>query len=140
MTQSEATELLNQRLKTEWVAAHATVPYALNNETYRGNGQRPFAVFIVAGVTPEQRSMGPEGTRRFEYKATFVAQLFGELDKGTSELDALVDSVRTIFQSKHLGTAGDPMWTKAAQASNPIQKDGLNMVVVQVPLTWFNLE
>lgn len=139
MKQSEATELLDQRLRTEWAVANPTVPYALNNETFRP-AQRPFAVFIVAGVTREQRSMGPVGTRRFEYKGTFVAQLFGELDKGTAELDALVDSVRAIFGSKHLSTASDPLWTKGDVTSNPIQRDGLSMVTVQIPFTFYNLE
>lgn len=139
MKQSEATELLDDRLRTEWVTAHPAVPYSLNNETFRP-ASRPFACFIVAGVTREQRSMGKVGQRRFEYKATFVAQLFGELDKGTKEIDLLVDSVRAIFGSKHLSTAGDPLWTKGDVTSNPIQKDGLSMVVVSVPFSFFNLE
>lgn len=139
MKQSEATELLNQRLKTEWVAAHPLVPYSLNNEMFRP-AARPFACFIVAGVTSEQRSMGAVGTRRFEYKGTFVAQLFGEIDKGTAEVDELVDSVRSIFSAKHLSSAGDPMWTKGAVVSNPVQRDGLHLVVVSIPLVWFNLE
>lgn len=139
MKQSEATELLDEKLRTDWTVAHPTVPYALNNETFRP-AARPFAVFIVAAVTPEQRSMGPVGTRRFEYKGTFVAQLFGEIDAGTKQVDLLVDTVRAIFQSKHFGTAGDPMWTKAAAVSNPVQRDGLHMVVVQVPFVFFNLE
>lgn len=138
MKQSEATELLDDMLRTQWFPATSVV-YALNNETFRP-AARPFAVFILAGVTSEQRSMGPVGTRRFEYKGTFVAQLFGEIDKGTREIDLLVDSVRSIFASKHLSTAGDPMWTKAASATNPIARDGLSMVVVSVPVLWFNLE
>ena len=139
MKQSAATELLDDLLRTGFAVANPTVPYALNNETFRP-AARPFAVFLVAGVTPEQRSMGAVGKRRFEYRGTFVAQIFGEIDKGTKEIDLLVDSVRGTFQSKHLGTTGDPMWTKAASATNPIQKDGLSMVVVTMPVLWFHLE
>lgn len=139
MTQAQATELLNQRLRTEFAVAHAGVKYALNNETFRP-ATRPFARFIVAGVERVQRSMGPAGRRRFEYRATFVAQLFGESDVGTGELDALVDSLHTIFGSKHLSSAGDPMWTKGGVASNPVQREGLHMVAVQWPISWFNLE
>lgn len=139
MKQSEATELLDERLRTLFVAAHPTVPYSLNNETFRP-AARPFACFIVAGVTSEQKSMGAAGTRRYEYRGTFVAQLFGELDKGTKELDLLVDSFREIFSGKHLSTAGDPLWTKGCAVSNPIQKDGLHCVVASIPFSFFNLE
>lgn len=139
MKHSEAVELLDQRLRTVWAVSNPTVPYALNNETFRPT-VRPFAVFIVAGVTSEQRSMGPVGSRRFEYRGTFVAQLFGEIDKGTQELDLLVDGVRSAFQSLHLSSAGDPLWTKAATTTNPVQRDGLSMIVVTIPVVWFNLE
>jgi hypothetical protein len=139
MTQSQAVELLNQRLLTDFAVAHPTVRYALNNETFKPTS-RPFARFIVAGVERVQRSMGPVGRRRFEYRATFVAQLFSDIDRGTLALDTLVDSVHTIFGSKHLSAAGDPMWTKGGIASNPVQREGLHMVNVQWPVSWFNLE
>ncbi len=139
MKQSDATELLDQRLKNVWFVANPTVPYALNNEAFKP-AQRPFARFLLAGVTAEQKSQGPEGKRRFEYKGTFVAQLLGEIDAGTKPLELLVDGVRSVFQSKHLSTAGDPLWTKAASAPAAIQKDGLHMVVVTIPFTFFNLE
>jgi hypothetical protein len=137
--QSAATELLDQRLKDVWAPANPTVPYALNNEMFRP-ATRPFAVFIVAGVTSEQRSQGPEGKRRFEYRGMFVAQLFGEIDAGTQQLDLLVDGVRSVFSAKHLSTVGDPLWTKGAAVSNPVQRDGLHMLTVQIPFTFYNLE
>ncbi len=139
MTQAEATELLNQRLLAEWVAAHPTVRYALNNETFKPT-TRPFARFIVAGIERIQRSMGPVGRRRFEYRGSFVAQLFSDLNQGTLPLDTLVGSVHLIFGSKHLSTASDPMWTKGGTVSNPVQREGLHMVVVSTPLSWFNWE
>lgn len=139
MKQSQATELLNERLRVMFAPAWPLVPYALNNETFRPT-QRPFARFILANVTPEQRSMGPVGKRRFEYRATFVAQLFGETNRGTAELDAIVDSVRSMFQCLHLGAVGDPMWTKAATAAAMIQREGLNCVIVSMPVLWFNIE
>lgn len=139
MKQSQAVELLDERLRVEFASAHPTVPYALNNETFKP-ASRPFARFIVANVTPRQASMGPVGRRRFEYKATFVAQLFGEQDTGTNELDLLVDSVRALFQCLHLSSAGDPMWTKEATAPAMVQREGLTMVAITMPLSWFNLE
>lgn len=139
MKQSDATELLDEKLRTDFAAAWPAVPYALNNETFRP-AARPFARFIVAGVTAEQKSLGAVGKRRFEYKGTFVAQLFGELDVGTRQIDLIVDSVRSIFQSKHLGAVADPLWTKAGVAANPIQKDGLHMVALSIPFSFFNLE
>lgn len=139
MKQTDATELLNQRLRTDFAPAWPLVPYALNNETYRPNST-PFARFILANVVPEQRSMGPVGRRRFEYRGLFVAQLFGELDRGTLQLDEIVNGVRELFQSRHLSVASDPMWTKAASASAPIQREGLHMVSLSMPVLWFNLE
>lgn len=139
MKQSEATELLNQRLKDVWFVANPTIPYALNNETFRP-AARPFARFIVAAVTPTQRSQGPVGRRRFEYRGLFVAQFFGEIDAGTQQIDLLVDSFRAAFQSLHLSTVGDPLWTREASAANPIQMDGLHGVTVQVPFLFFNIE
>ncbi len=139
MKQSQATELLDQRIRDVWLPLVGAVPYALNNETFRPDS-RPFARFIVAGVAPEQRSMGPVGSRRFQYRGTLVAQLFGELDAGTAGVDALVDAVRTAFQSLHLGTAGDPLWTKEATAANHVQREGLHMVAVSVPFVFFNIE
>lgn len=139
MTQAEATELLNQRLLTVFADAWPDVPYALNNETYRPPST-PFARFYVANVVREQRSMGAVGKRRFEYRALFVAQLFGELDRGTSQIDEVVDGVRAVFGSKHLASAGDPLWTKGDTTSTPIQREGLNMVSVAIPVSWFNLE
>lgn len=139
MKQSQAVELLNQRLLTVFAPAHPLVPYALNNETFKP-ASRPFARFIVANVVPEQRSMGPVGRRRFEYRALFVAQLFAETNAGTAELDELVDSVRSKFQCLHLSQPSDPMWTKAASSTPVQQREGLAMVALSMPLLWFNVE
>lgn len=139
MKQSEATELLDQKLATDFATANPGVAYALNNETFRPV-TRPFVVFIIAGVTPQQRSMGPVGKRRVEYRGTFAAQVFGELDKGTKEVDLIVDSFREIFQLKHFSAVGDPLWTREVIASNPIQRDGLHLVVATCAFVFYNIE
>lgn len=139
MKQSQAVELLDERLRTHFAPAWPLVPYALNNENFKPH-QKPFARFIVANVVPECRSMGPVGKRRFEYRAQFVAQVFGETNKGTLELDTLVDSIRSMFQCLHLGVVGDPMWTKAASATPVQQREGLAMLVLTLPVLWFNIE
>lgn len=138
MKQSEATELLDVYFKTQWLALHPTLDYAFENESFRGTTASWARVALAPGQS-EQRSMGAIGTRRFEHKGTIAVQLFGELDKGRKPLELLVDSVRSFLQSKHLATAGDPLWTKAASVAAAFQKDGWWQVTMTVPFSYFEL-
>jgi hypothetical protein len=138
MKQSEATELLDTYFKTQWLALHGSLDYAFENESFRGASASWVRVSLVPGAS-EQRSMGAAGRRRFEHKGTITVQLFGALDAGRKPLELLVDSVRTFMQSKHLSTAGDPLWTKAASVAAAFQRDGWWQVTMTIPFSYFEL-
>lgn len=137
MNRSQASELLRDRWKSQLGSTYPA--YAFDNESYRGTTTWAH-VKIVYGAD-EQRSMGKVGTRRFEQLGALSVMLFASLDVGRDALDVYAQAVLDAFESKHLSTAGDPLWTQsAAPPTPPITMASWFMVSLVVPFSFFSLK
>lgn len=123
MTEAQAIELLSQHWKAQWATLHAEseadpthVPYALENEQYRGTTARWALVFFRHGVS-RQLTHGPAGARKFERRGQVLVFLFGAVDVGRAPLSALVGDVRTVLEAQRITGAAGSIYTEAAASA-----------------------
>lgn len=136
MNRSQASELLRARWASEIGGSYPA--YAFDNESFRGTTTWAH-VKIVYGAD-EQRSMGKEGTRRFQQLGTLSVMLFATIDTGRDALDVYAQAVLDAFESKHLSTVGDPLWTQSASPpAPPVTRNALFMVALVIPFSFFSL-
>ncbi len=91
----EASTAIQSRFIDQW---GATTEIAYDNKEVDVKGLDEWVRLSVRSMGSGQESLGPTGSRKFEYKASVFVQIFTELGTGTKRSNELAQMVRDIFE------------------------------------------
>lgn len=138
MTDAQAVKAMLDKWATGWTGLHADIPYTLDNENF--TGVPTWARVTIVNTVRTQTTVGPKGTRRFEQRGRIAVQLFGDIDKGSLELVALGDDVRSLLQGEAI-VVDDQEIALFEAAATPAGTDGRwNMRLVTIPFLYTAIE
>lgn len=137
MTEAEYVEAICTHFEAAWESLHPSdpedpdhVPLAFDNEVF--NSSPCWVRVSVQTTVRQQATAGPTGGRRFDSRGVILVQLFGDVDQGAAALSALADDVRTVLESRRIGSPPDVI--TYAGSSRPAPTDGRwHMRIVSVP-------
>jgi hypothetical protein len=141
VTEAQAIEALTQRWIDAWPGATSpsTVPYTFRGETF--DAVATWARVTFRPLVRVQATMGPVGGRRFEDRGQIFVQLFADIGTGDLLLAQLAGAVRTVYESRTIGTAELVTFAATRRAGGDRDSrlgDGRwEMSVVQIPY-WFD--
>ena len=128
MTEHEAIQELSKAFTTGWPLAQPAVPFAIWNEPGQlpssppGNADR-FALLQIITSTSDNATAGGVGERLVERRGWIQVTLWVPAGERTDGMGLLVESVRSIFEMKNIGSGGETIDVFAASAQ-PIDNDG----------------
>ena len=96
-TFAAAKESIVQQFVTDWGVNSA---YTLDNEKFNPPVDAPWVRLVVRHVASQQTSLGGLGNRKFDREGLVLIQVFGRLDRGTKEVDDLVEKALAIYEGK----------------------------------------
>lgn len=96
-TFAAAKESIVQQFVTDWGANSA---YTFDNEKFAPPVDAPWVRLSVRHVASQQTSLGGLGNRKFDREGLVLIQVFGRLDRGTKEVDDLVEKALAIYEGK----------------------------------------
>lgn len=92
-TANEAREAIYEAFVAVW-----TEEYSFDNEEFDPPKSDPWARLVVRHDPAIGETLGPVGHRRFTRSGTVYVQVFVPEDTGTTDMDALAETVRDAFE------------------------------------------
>jgi len=122
VTTAEAEEAIVEQFASAWNAAHSSIDFCLENESFTPDSDKPWLRVTVQPQARVQESMGPVGGRNFLSLGTVYVQVFTPLDEGTAQNRQLCDAVKDCFEGISLGGGSLRLYAAAVRAIGPDDK------------------
>lgn len=80
------------------VAGIGGTPYTFDNEAFDPPTEAVWVRLAMRHTGRAQDTLGPSGNRKFEATGNVIVQVFAPLDTGAAGCDAVVETVRALFE------------------------------------------
>jgi len=128
-TFAAAKESIYQQFVTDWGSASA---YTFDNEKFDPPSDAPWVRVAVRHAASRQVCLGGVGNRKFDRDGLVLIQVFGRLDRGTKEVDDLVEKALAIYEGKTIDLIR--FISTVPREIGPI--DGWYMATLDAQFTW----